>query len=103
VPSTARRIKALRELREAALETCALVCPAMPFLTEVRMLIDWAQPHADTVWVCALAMQSEDDRNWRNVRSILRESFPELEAKYREIAFDAGHPLGRICARISRN
>lgn len=90
-PATSRRVAALRELHEAGLDTYALICPVMPYLTPVRELIEDLRPYVATIWVYALAMSSEDDPNWRNVQAILREHFPDLEARYREIAFDPGH------------
>lgn len=102
-PATSRRITALRELRAAGLDTYALICPVMPHLTPVRELIEDVRPYVATIWVYALAMASEDDPNWRNVRGILRDHFPAMEPLYREIAFDPAHGYWvELCEDLER-
>ena len=91
-PPNERRVAALRRLKEAGIRTYALICPVMPFLTDVAALIEPVAPHADTIWIYALRMEAEGDRNWQNVRDILDRHFPELTEQYRQIAFSATHP-----------
>jgi DNA repair photolyase len=91
-PSNRRRIEALKRLHEAGIRTYALICPVMPFITDVGKLIDWVAPSADEIWVYALRIDREEQRNWRNLRGILGRHFPGLEETYREIALRAEHP-----------
>ena len=91
-PPNGQRIQALRTLKEAGIRTYALVCPVMPFITDVAALIEMAAPYADTIYVYALSMESERDQNWRSLQGILNGHFPGLVEIYREIAFKADHP-----------
>jgi DNA repair photolyase len=91
-PSNRRRVEALKRLHEAGIRTYTLICPVMPFITDVGELIDQAAPYADAIWVYALSIDREDERNWQNLRGILERHFPGLEEEYREIVFRAEHP-----------
>jgi DNA repair photolyase len=90
-PPNEARIAALQALKLAGVSTYALICPVMPFLTDVRALIDAVAPHVDTIWFYGLAMERETDRNWLKVRGVLDEHFPELSDRYRHIAFSPTH------------
>ncbi len=90
-PPNARRIAALRQIHEAGIETYTLICPVMPFITDVRQLIDQVAPYSDTIWFYALSIDAQADRNWQNVREILERHFPELVEAYSDIAFRADH------------
>jgi len=89
---TQKRIEALKKLKQAGIETYALICPVMPFITDVERLIEMAKPYADTIWIYALHMEKEKDRNWQNVRRILGRHFPGMTEKYKQIAFSRDHP-----------
>ena len=91
-PSTDERVEALKTAKEAGLETYALICPVMPFLTDVENLIDLAIPYADSIWLYPLKMESESHRNWQNLLAVLRREFPDLAEPYRRIAFDPDDP-----------
>jgi DNA repair photolyase len=85
------RIRALGELKKNGIETYALICPVMPYLTDVEALIREVRPFADTIWVYPLEMKSEDDLNWKKTDSILRKHFPGKFEGFREAAFSSGH------------
>jgi len=91
-PPNAERIAALEKLKNAGIETYTMISPVMPFITDVKSLTEHVSPFSDTIWIYRLQMDSEEDANWRNVQSILNQHFPELTEKYREIAFQEGHP-----------
>jgi DNA repair photolyase len=91
-PSNQRRIAALKKLKEAGVETYVLICPVMPYITDVEMLIEVVSPMADTIWVYPLRMRSESDHNWQNVLGLLSEDFPDLTEHYRQVAFGRDHP-----------
>ena len=91
-PPNERRIEALKRLHEAGIETYVLICPVMPFITDVKSLIEITAPYADAIWIYSLKMESRGDRSWQNVEGILRRHFPEMAEKYRESAFSADHP-----------
>jgi DNA repair photolyase len=90
-PPNERRIEALRRLRAAGIETYVLITPVMPFISDVKALIEMVAPYADTIWIYGLSFEGEGDRNWGNVRSILECHLPEMTAKYRQIAFSVDH------------
>lgn len=94
-PANERRINALKKLKEAGIRTYVLICPVMPFITDVEALAAQVAPYADASWVYALSMKAEGDQNWRNVREILSAHFPKLIGRYRQIAFSADHPYWR--------
>jgi DNA repair photolyase len=91
-PSNEQRIDAVRVLKEAGIWTYALICAVMPFITEVKRLVETVAAWADTVWVYSLSMKAEADRNWREVQRILERHFPQMAEPYRQIAFSAKHP-----------
>lgn len=90
--SNYQRIDTLKTLHEAGIRTYILICPVMPFITDVKQLIDQVSPYVDTIWVYALNIDSEEDRNWQNIKKILECHFPELVREYREIALRSEHP-----------
>ena len=92
-PSNKVRIEALGKLKRSGIKTYALICPVMPFITDVESIIEQVAPYSDTIWVYKLNMESEKDKNWLNVKSILDQHFPELTEQYQKIAFSRDHPL----------
>lgn len=91
-PENARRIEALKALKDSGIETYALICPVMPFITDVELLAERVAPYTDTIWVYALNMEAEGNRNWQNVRGILDRNFSGMSKRYRQIAFSGNHP-----------
>jgi DNA repair photolyase len=87
------RIEALRKLREAGLKTSALICPVMPYITDVKPLIDRLEPLTDTIWIYGLSIEKCSDRNWRNLEIILKEYFPDLREPIEEIVSSKDHPF----------
>jgi DNA repair photolyase len=90
-PPNERRMEALKALKAKGIKTYVLVCPVMPFLTDVETLVERVAPYADTIWIYPLSMKAVDDRNWRNVRGILDAHYPGMAERYREIAFRPSH------------
>jgi DNA repair photolyase len=86
-----RRTEALKRLKEAGVETYTLICPVMPFITDVESLIEMVAQYSDTIRIYRLSMEDDQDRNWQNVRGILDHDFPELTEQYRRIAFSGDH------------
>jgi DNA repair photolyase len=91
-PPNEGRIEALKRLKDAGIETYTLICPVVPFVTEVEPLIELVAPYADTIWFYGLSMEDERGRNWQNVKAILDHHFPEMTEQCRQIAFSADHP-----------
>ena len=94
-PSNKIRIEALKKLKNSGIETYTLICPVMPFITDIESVIEQVAPYSDTIWVYKLNMESENDKNWLNVKSILDQHFPKLTEQYQKIAFSRDHPFWR--------
>jgi len=88
---TEDRITALRKLRKADIKTSALICPVMPYITDVTSLIDMLAPHTDVIWVYGLSIQERSDRNWQNVEGILNSHFPNLKERIEAVIFSKDH------------
>jgi len=91
-PPNEKRIEVLLKLKKAGVGSYALICPVMPYLTDVEALIEVVAPVADTIWIYPLRMESESDRNWQNVSALLKRCFPEIAEQYREVIFTYDHP-----------
>ena len=85
------RIEELRKLREAGIKTSALICPVIPYITDVKPLIDWLEPLTDTIWIYGLSIEKRSDRNWQNLEIILKEYFPDLREPIEEIVLSKDH------------
>jgi DNA repair photolyase len=91
-PSNKERIEALKRLKSAGIPTYTLICPVMPFITDVESLIELVALYSNKVWIYRLEIKSTEDQNWLNIESILNKNFPQLTEKYRKIAFSGNHP-----------
>jgi hypothetical protein len=89
---TEARITALHKLRDEGISTAALICPVIPYITDVEPLIDLLDPIADTIWIYGLSMNLRSDLNWINVQSILSTHFYELKDKVEAAIFSKDHP-----------
>jgi len=94
-PPNAKRLSALATLRAAGIRTYALICPVMPYISDVEAIIELAAPHVDHIYVYRLRMEAETDANWQNVKRVLDRLDPALTARYRRIAFDKNDPYWR--------
>jgi len=76
--ATEARVAALEQLRAAGIRTSALVCPVIPYITDVIPLIDMLASHTDRIWIYGLSMRSRSDQGWQNVERIVEDHFPDL-------------------------
>ena len=90
-PANSRRIAALKTLKEAGIVTYALICPIMPFLTDIPMLLESLDGYVDTVWLYPISIQQEADRNWQNIWGIISERYPDHATDFRNAAFHSDH------------
>jgi DNA repair photolyase len=88
---TEARIEALQTLRAAGVKTSALICPVIPYITDVTTLIEILAPHTDVIWIYGLSMRERAGRNWQNVRNILHTHFPDVKAQIETIVFSHEH------------
>jgi len=89
---TEARIGALVKLRKAGIKTSALICPVIPYITDVTPLIDMLAPYTDVIWIYGLSIQERSDRNWENVEGILNSHFPNLKEQIESVIFSKDHP-----------
>jgi len=88
---TEKRIAALCALKEAGIRTGALLCPVIPYITNVFPLIDWLKPHADVIWIFGLNINDQSDQNWQNMQQILNTQFPKLIKQIVPTIFSKDH------------
>jgi len=90
-PPNSNRITALRILKEAGIVTYALICPIMPFLTDIPMLLKSLHGYVDSVWLYPISIQQEAGRNWQNILGIINERYPDLATNFRNAVFHSDH------------
>jgi DNA repair photolyase len=89
---TELRIEALRKFKAAGIRTAALLCPVIPYITEVRQLIDMLAPHTAKIWIYRLSILDPTEVNWQHVKRILKTHFPELKDQVEAVVFSKEHP-----------
>ena len=91
-PPNNHRVAALKTLKEAGIETYVLICPVLPFITDLEACIKMVAPYADTLWFYGLSISSEQERNWQYLCQILDRYYPDLAEKYHQMASSSDHP-----------
>lgn len=89
--ATAARISALHQLKAAGIKTSALICPVIPYITDVKPLIDLLAESADKIWVYGLSILNRSNRSWQNVERITGTHFPVLKRRIENIVFSKKH------------
>ena len=89
---TEDRIEALYTLKEAGIKTSALICPVISYITDVTPLIDSLISLTDVIWVYGLSIEKRSDRNWENVKDILKSQFPEVQQEIEKVILSKDHP-----------
>lgn len=90
---TERRIEALHKLKEAGVKTSALICPVVPYITDVIPLIESLVPLTDIIWIYGISIEKRSDRIWENVKGILESHFPNSQQEIEEVIFSKDHPF----------
>jgi DNA repair photolyase len=88
---TEDRVAALSKLREAGIKTSALICPVIPYITDVKPLIDMLEPHTDVIWIYSLSINEHSDKNWQNVQGILNSHFPKIKEQIESAIFSENY------------
>ncbi len=76
LPSVDRRLEALGKLQEEGIETCLLICPYLPCLTDLEGIIKKASSVVDKIWVYPLSLR--DERKKRRMERIVGRQFPHI-------------------------
>ena len=92
--ATGNRIEALRKIKQAGVRTGALLCPIIPYITEVLDLLEDLSEWADTIWIYGLSADSdeESDIGWKNTRQILASHFPHIADQVEAAVLSREHP-----------
>lgn len=90
-PPNERRVDALKAAKAAGVQTSVLICPVLPFLTDLAALIESLEDSADTVWIYPLSMNNRIDPNWKNVWQVVRERHPDIADEFKRAVFDRDH------------
>ena len=85
------RVEALRKLKEAGVKTSGLICPVIPYLTDIKGLINDLASCTETIWIYGLRIDERSDRNWQNLSIILKKYFPDLSEQIENIIFTKDH------------
>jgi DNA repair photolyase len=88
---TEKRINVLKQLQAAGLRTSALICPVIPYITDVLRLVDMLAPYTVKIWIYGLSMLNRTDQNWQNFERILEEHFPDLRNQIEAVVFSKNH------------
>jgi DNA repair photolyase len=88
---TERRIEALYQLKQAGVRTGALLCPVIPYITDVPKLIKKLLPCADVIWIYGLSVRDRLGESWQNTEKILKSNFPELFKQVEKVVFSKEH------------
>lgn len=89
---TRLRLEALGQLKNAGIKTSALICPVIPHITDVMQLVERLIPLTDVIWIYGLSIENPSDRNWENIKAILKHHFPEHQKEIEDIIFSKEHP-----------
>jgi DNA repair photolyase len=101
-PPNARRIEALRAARAAGIETYALICPTMPYLTDVPALLRSVSGVADQAWIYRFEVRDQNAQNWRNICRVISETFPGIEDPFVEASLATEHAYWREQREVAR-
>ena len=78
---TARRTESLRKFKEAGVRTGVLLCPVVPYISDVPRIVEMLEPYADTIWVYGLSMPDCNGQNRKYIETILNNHYTELVEK----------------------
>jgi DNA repair photolyase len=83
----------LKELKAVGIKTSALICPVIPYITDVHPLIDMLCPHTEKIWIYRVSILNRSDNNWQNIKSILENHFNESKEQIEAAVFSKDHFL----------
>jgi len=89
---TEARINALSRLKQAGITTSSLICPVIPYISEVQPLIEKLAAHAAQIWVYGLSIEDRSSPSWKNIEKILSRSYPDLKSQVEAAIFTRDHP-----------
>ncbi|MDJ0624024.1 MAG: radical SAM protein [Desulfocapsaceae bacterium] len=90
---TEKRLLALDKLKKAGIQTGALLCPVIPYITEVGILLAELAKCADIIWIYGLSAPVDNtiDVGWNNTSQILSTHFQELAGEITSAILSRDH------------
>ena len=77
----------MRQLKSQAIRSSVLLCPVIPYITDVKPVIDSVGELADKIWIYGLSILNRLDQNWQNVEEILNRHYTSLKPRIEELLF----------------
>lgn len=88
---TEARIAAMQKLKSLGIRSSVLLCPVIPYITDVMTVIDSVAEPADKIWIYSLSILNRSDRNWQNIEDILERHYTSLKSRIEEVVFTKNH------------
>lgn len=93
---TELRINALKKLKELGIKTNALICPVIPYVTDVIKLVEMLEPCTSTIWIYGLSILNESDVYWQNIEPIFNKYFPNTKDIIKHAIFNKNHNFWNV-------
>ncbi|MDD3627454.1 MAG: radical SAM protein [bacterium] len=91
-PDNEYRFQLLKEFKNDKIHTFILICPIIPFYTDIEYLIAKSAPVANDIWFYRLILNNPDDINWKNLSKILDSIYPGFSEENADIFFNSSNP-----------
>ena len=88
---TEARITAMQKLKSEGIKSSVLLCPVIPYVTNVMPLIDSVAELADKIWIYGLSILNRSDRDWQNLEVILGRHYNNLKSQIEDVVFNKDH------------
>lgn len=88
---TEARIAAMQKLKSVGIRSSVLLCPVIPYITDVIGMIDSVAELADKIWIYGLSIINQSDRNWQNIEEILERHYTSLKSRIEAVIFTKDH------------
>jgi len=88
---TEARITAMQRLKSEGIRSSVLLCPVIPYVTDVLPLIDSVAELSDKIWIYGLSILNRSDRDWQNLKVILERHYNSLKSQIENVVFNKDH------------
>jgi DNA repair photolyase len=89
--TTEARIAALKQCHKMELGTSAMLCPVIPYVSNVIPLVEKITPYIGKLWVYGLSILDKSEVNWDNVQKILKQYYPDDRERIEDAIFNKDH------------
>ncbi len=91
--STERRIEVLKKIKDAGIQTRALICPVIPFVNDVEPMIEILAPIVEKIWIYGLSFLDKSEINWKYFNRIISRLYPDKRDDIETAVFDHDQPV----------